>query len=140
VLGVQYLSAKDNSVNIYVQIGLVVLVGLACKNSILIVEFARRLRERGQSRYDATKEACRLRLRPILMTSFAFIFGLLPLALANGAGAVGNRSIGISAVGGMLVGTVFGVVVIPVLFVILQGLQERLRGGGPAAKGTKVTQ
>ena len=126
--------------NIYVQISLVMLIGLLAKNGILIVEYALQRRRKGMDLVQSAIEGATARLRPILMTSFAFIFGLLPLALANGAGAVGNRSIGISAVGGMLVGTVFGVVVIPVLFVILQGLQERLRGGGPAAKGTKVTQ
>jgi hydrophobic/amphiphilic exporter-1 (mainly G- bacteria), HAE1 family len=126
--------------NIYVQISLVMLIGLLAKNGILIVEYALQRRRKGMDLVQSAIEGATARLRPILMTSFAFIFGLLPLALANGAGAVGNRSIGISAVGGMLVGTVFGVVVIPVLFVILQGLQERLRGGGPAANETKVTQ
>jgi HAE1 family hydrophobic/amphiphilic exporter-1 len=126
--------------NIYVQISLVMLIGLLAKNAILIVEYALQRRKSGMDLVQSAVEGATARLRPILMTSFAFIFGLLPLALAHGAGAVGNRSIGISAVGGMLVGTVFGIVVIPVLFVIFQGLQERLRGGGPATNGTEVAR
>jgi len=114
--------------NIYVQISLVMLIGLLAKNAILIVEYALQRRRDGMELVQAAVEGATARLRPILMTSFAFIFGLLPLALATGAGAVGNRSIGISAIGGMLVGTIFGVVVIPVLFVLFQGLQERLKG------------
>jgi len=125
--------------NIYVQISLVMLIGLLAKNGILIVEYALQRRKGGMDLVQSAIEGATARLRPILMTSFAFIFGLLPLALANGAGAVGNRSIGISAVGGMLVGTVFGVIVIPVFFVIFQGLQERLRSARPAAKETEVT-
>ena len=124
VLGVQYLNAKDNSVNIFVQIGLVVLVGLACKNSILIVEFAKRLRERGQSRYEATKEASRLRLRPILMTSFAFILGVVPLVLASGAGAEMRRSLGTAVFSGMLGVTLFGIFLTPVFFYVIDGLSE----------------
>jgi multidrug efflux pump len=124
VMGVRYLSSKDNSVNIFVQIGLVVLVGLACKNSILIVEFARRLRERGQSRYDATKEASRLRLRPILMTSFAFILGVVPLVFASGAGAEMRRSLGTAVFSGMLGVTLFGIFLTPVFFYVIYGLSE----------------
>src|SRR5262249_10177438 len=86
--------ATHNSVNIFVQIGLVVLVGLACKNAILIVEFAKHLHEQGRPRLEATQEASRLRLRPILMTSFAFILGVVPLVVAGGAGAEMRRSLG----------------------------------------------
>ena len=112
-------------VNIFVQIGLVVLVGLACKNAILIVEFARQLHEdEGKSRFDATEEASRLRLRPILMTSFAFIFGVVPLMLASGAGAEMRRSLGISVFSGMLGVTLFGVFLTPVFFYVIQGLGE----------------
>ncbi len=102
------------------------LIGLLAKNAILIVEFAIQRRRHGMSLIESAKEGAKARLRPILMTSFAFVFGLMPLALASGVGAVGNRSIGMGAVGGMLIGTVFGVFVIPILFVIFQGLQERI--------------
>ena len=114
--------------NIYFQIALIMLIGLLAKNAILIVEFALQRRRAGLSLYDAAADGARARLRPILMTSFAFIFGLLPLALSSGIGAIGNRSIGVSAVGGMLIGTIFGVFVVPVLFVVFQALQERMSG------------
>jgi hydrophobic/amphiphilic exporter-1 (mainly G- bacteria), HAE1 family len=112
--------------NIYVQISLIMLIGLLSKNAILIVEYALQRRRQGMSIVKAAVEGATARLRPILMTSFAMIFGLMPLALAHGAGAVGNKSIGISAIGGMLVGTLFGVLVIPSLFIIFQNLQEKL--------------
>jgi HAE1 family hydrophobic/amphiphilic exporter-1 len=114
--------------NIYVQITLIMLVGLLAKNAILIVEFALERRRHGMSLVQAALEGAQARLRPILMTSFAFILGLVPLMLASGAGATGNRSIGTGAVGGMLIGTLFGVFVIPVLFVIFQALQEKVSG------------
>ncbi len=114
--------------NIYVQITLIMLVGLLAKNAILIVEFAAERRRRGMAIVQAALEGAHARLRPILMTSFAFIFGLVPLMLASGAGAAGNRSIGTGAVGGMLIGTIFGVFVIPILFIIFQTLQERISG------------
>jgi HAE1 family hydrophobic/amphiphilic exporter-1 len=113
--------------NIYVQITLIMLIGLLAKNSILIVEYAVKRRKAGMSIREAAVSGAKMRLRPILMTSFAFIFGLLPLMLTTGAGANGNHSIGTSAVGGMLIGTVFGVFITPVLFVIFQGIQEKLR-------------
>ena len=113
------------AVNIFVQIGLVVLVGLACKNSILIVEFAKRLRQRGQSRYDATKEASRLRLRPILMTSFAFILGVVPLLVASGAGSEMRRSLGTAVFSGMLGVTAFGIFLTPVFFYVIYGRAKR---------------
>jgi hydrophobic/amphiphilic exporter-1 (mainly G- bacteria), HAE1 family len=112
--------------NIYVQISLIMLIGLLAKNAILIVEYALQRRRQGMSIMKSAITGAIARLRPILMTSFAFIFGLLPLALATGAGAVGNKSIGISAVGGMLIGTIFGVLVIPVLFMLFESLQERV--------------
>ncbi|MHB1037862.1 MAG: efflux RND transporter permease subunit [Pirellulales bacterium] len=124
VLGVRYFGLKDNSVNIFVQIGLVVLVGLACKNSILIVEFAKRLRQQGQSRFEATREASRLRLRPILMTSFAFILGVLPLVVAGGAGAEMRRSLGTAVFSGMLGVTLFGIFLTPAFFYVIQGVSE----------------
>lgn len=114
--------------NIYLQITLVMLIGLLAKNAILIVEFAVERRRHGMSLVDAAIEGAQARLRPILMTSFAFILGLVPLMLSSGAGAVGNRSIGTGAVGGMLVGTLVGVFVIPVLYVVFQSLQERISG------------
>lgn len=114
--------------NIYVQIALIMLIGLLSKNAILIVEYAILRRNQGMSILDAAISGAEARLRPILMTSFAFIFGLLPLALSSGAGAIGNKSIGIAAIGGMLIGTVIGVFVIPILFVIFQTLQEKVTG------------
>jgi HAE1 family hydrophobic/amphiphilic exporter-1 len=114
--------------NIYVQVSLVMLVGLLAKNAILIVEYAVQRRHAGYELWDAAMEAARLRLRPILMTSFAFIVGLLPLMRAKGAAALGNRSIGTGAVGGMLTGVLLGVFIVPVLFVIFQRLHERFFG------------
>ncbi|TDP03288.1 efflux RND transporter permease subunit [Flavobacterium sp. 245] len=118
---------KLNS-NIYLQISLIMLIGLLAKNGILIVEFALDRRRKGLPIVQAAIEGAVARLRPILMTSFAFILGLVPLMFASGAGAVGNRSIGTGAVGGMLIGTILGVFVIPVLFIIFQTLQERVSG------------
>lgn len=114
--------------NIYFQISVVMLIGLLAKNAILIVEFAKQRRQQGESLLNSAADGARVRLRPILMTSFAFIFGLLPLALASGVGAVGNRSIGISAAGGMLVGTLLAVFIIPGLYVFFQWLQEKITG------------
>ena len=116
----------DNQNNIYFQIALIMLIGLLAKNAILIVEFARQRRYDGLSITEAAIDGAKVRLRPILMTSFAFILGLLPLVLANGVGAQGNRSIGTGAAGGLLIGTVFGIFVIPVLFIVFQWLQERI--------------
>ncbi|WP_111707061.1 efflux RND transporter permease subunit [Lutibacter citreus] len=114
--------------NIYFQVALIMLIGLLAKNAILIVEFALQRRRQGMDLIEAATEGAKARLRPILMTSFAFILGLLPLMFAGGAGAVGNRSIGTGAVGGMLIGTVFGVFVIPAFFVIFQIIQEKITG------------
>ncbi len=108
--------------DVYCQIGLVMLIGLSAKNSILIVEFAEQLRARGRSIADAAMEAAELRLRPILMTSFAFILGVLPLVFATGAGQNGRHSVGTSIVGGMLLSTVLNLFFIPVLYVVLQTL------------------
>lgn len=114
--------------NIYVQVGLIMLIGLLAKNAILIVEYAVQRRRKGQPLLEAALEASHLRLRPILMTSFAFIVGMLPLVWAKGASALGNHSIGFSVVGGMLTGVVLGIFIIPVLFVIFQHLQEKMTG------------
>lgn len=112
--------------NIYLQITLIMLIGLLAKNAILIVEFAAEARRKGWSITQAAVQGAVARLRPILMTSFAFILGLLPLMLAKGAGAIGNNAIGTGAIGGMLIGTVLGVFIIPVLFIIFQALQEKV--------------
>jgi len=111
--------------NIYAQIAMVMLIGLLGKNAILIVEFANQRRAEGLSVAKAAIEGAVARLRPILMTSFAFIAGLIPLCIATGAGAVGNRTIGTAAAGGMLLGTVFGLVVVPGLYVVFAGLASR---------------
>jgi len=112
--------------NIYFQVSLIMLIGLLSKNAILIVEFALQRRRHGLSLYESAIQGAKARLRPIIMTSFAFIFGMIPLALAGGVGAVGNKSIGTGAAGGMLIGTLLGVLVIPVLFVIFQSIQEKV--------------
>ncbi len=113
-----------NAVNIFVQIGLVVLVGLACKNAILIVEFARTEHLAGRPADDAVLEACRLRLRPILMTSFAFILGVVPLVVASGAGAEMRQSLGTAVFSGMLGVTLFGIFLTPVFFVLIERASE----------------
>jgi multidrug efflux pump len=123
------LAGQD--VTIFVQIGFVVLVGLASKNAILIVEFAKQQREEGKPLRDATLEACRLRLRPILMTSFAFILGVVPLVVATGAGAEMRRSLGLAVFSGMLGVTLFGIFLTPVFFYALQWLRSR-RASAPA--------
>ena len=123
---VSLMSGSGIMNNIYVQISLIMLIGLLAKNAILIVEYALQRRKAGMSIAKAAISGAVVRLRPILMTSFAFIFGLLPLAISSGAGAIGNKSIGISAIGGMLVGTIIGVMIIPVLFMMFQSLHERL--------------
>jgi multidrug efflux pump subunit AcrB len=111
--------------NIYAQVALVMLIGLLGKNAILIVEFAIQRRKQGATIIRAATEGAASRLRPILMTSFAFIAGLIPLCIATGAGAMGNRSIGTAAAGGMLIGTVFGILLIPGLYVLFARLGRR---------------
>ena len=114
--------------NIYAQIAMVMLIGLLGKNAILIVEFANQRRQEGTSVLQAAVDGAVSRLRPILMTSFAFIAGLIPLCIATGAGAVGNRTIGTAAAGGMLMGTVFGLLMVPGLYVVFAGLASRFGG------------
>ena len=116
--------------NIYVQISMIMLIGLLAKNAILIVEYALQRRQQGMSIVEAAVNGAVARLRPILMTSFAFIAGILPLMFASGAGAIGNRSIGISAVGGMFIGTMLGVLVIPSLYIIFQTIQDKISKSG----------
>jgi multidrug efflux pump len=122
-----WFTKGDN--NIFTQIGFLVLMGLACKNAILIVEFARELKLRGRSAVESALEACRLRLRPILMTSFAFIMGVVPLVLSSGAGAEMRHAMGVAVFSGMLGVTFFGLVLTPVFYVSLQKLVERRSGG-----------
>ncbi len=116
------LMGLDN--DIYAQIGLIMLVGLLGKNAVLIVEFAVQKRQQGASILDAAIEGAKVRFRPILMTSFAFIAGLIPLIIASGAGAIGNRTIGASAMGGMLFGTIFGVIIVPGLYFIFGNMAD----------------
>ncbi|HZZ27541.1 MAG TPA: multidrug efflux RND transporter permease subunit [Pirellulales bacterium] len=114
-------------INIFTQVGFVVLIGLACKNAILIVEFARARRIGGMTRFDATLAACRLRLRPIVMTSFAFILGVVPLVLSVGAGAEMRRTLGTAVFGGMLGVTLFGIFLTPVFFYVIEGINDLTR-------------
>jgi len=124
-LSAQWLRGQENDV--YCQVGLVMLVGLASKNAILIVEFAEQLRERGMTILDAAVEAARIRLRPILMTSFAFILGVVPLVTASGAGENGRHSVGTTVFGGMIMSTILNLFFIPVLYLLIEGFRERRR-------------
>nr|MBF0682461.1 efflux RND transporter permease subunit [Pseudomonas sp.] len=117
------LAGSDN--NVFTQIGLIVLVGLACKNAILIVEFAKDKQEEGMDRLAATLEACRLRLRPILMTSFAFIMGVVPLVLSSGAGAEMRHAMGVAVFSGMLGVTFFGLLLTPVFYLVIRAFVEK---------------
>jgi len=114
--------------DVYTQIGIVTLIGLAAKNAILIVEYAKLRREEGKSITDAALEAAHLRLRPILMTSFAFILGVAPLTVAAGAGAASRRALGTAVFGGMITATLLAVFIVPVLYAVIQGFAERRRG------------
>jgi multidrug efflux pump len=120
-----FMQAGD--LNIFTQVALVVLVGLACKNAILIVEFAKELEERGRPCVEAIVEACRLRLRPILMTSIAFCAGVVPLILGSGAGSEMRRAMGIAVFSGMLGVTLFGIFLTPVFYLLLRQSTERRR-------------
>ena len=122
------LTALNIDNNLYTQIGIVLLIALSAKNAILIVEFARELREAGKSIVEAAVEAARARFRPILMTSFAFILGVVPLVLATGAGANARASIGITVFTGMLASTCLAVLFVPSFFVIVQRFEEWLAG------------
>ncbi|HET8710680.1 MAG TPA: efflux RND transporter permease subunit, partial [Spongiibacteraceae bacterium] len=137
VMGIFLMKSE---INIFTQIGLFVLVALAAKNAILIVEFARELEAHGRSIVDAALEACRLRLRPILMTSFAFIFGVLPLVIASGAGAEIRQAMGIAVFFGMIGVTFFGIFLTPLFYVVIQRFVAKKREPkSNSAHGMEVT-
>src|SRR5439155_13894512 len=129
------IALASMDVNIFVQVGFVVLVGLACKNAILIVEFARDRQREGATRFDAAVDAAQVRLRPIVMTSFAFILGVLPLVIAQGAGAEMRRTLGTAVFAGMIGVTLFGIFLTPVFFYVIR----RFSGPG-AAKGGAIAE
>jgi hydrophobic/amphiphilic exporter-1 (mainly G- bacteria), HAE1 family len=132
--GALYLRGFEN--NVFAQIGLVTLIGLAAKNAILIVEFAKTEYERGLSAADAALAGARLRLRPILMTAFAFIFGVIPLAISSGSGAQARRLLGTAVIGGMLAASLIAIFVIPVSFYVVETLAHRARRGAAPAPGS----
>jgi HAE1 family hydrophobic/amphiphilic exporter-1 len=125
--------------NIYAQVSLVMLIGLLGKNAILIVEYAIIRQKEGRTVIDAVLEGATERLRPILMTSFAFVAGLIPLVMASGAGAIGNRSIGTAAAGGMLIGTFFGVVLIPGLYVLFAKAAKKKKVAQPTTEQEEIS-
>jgi hydrophobe/amphiphile efflux-1 (HAE1) family protein len=135
-----FTSMRGLSNDVYFQVGLLTTVGLSSKNAILIVEFAKQLQEQGRSVFDATMEAVRLRLRPILMTSLAFGFGVLPLAIGTGAGAAGRNAIGTSVLGGMVVGTALGIFFVPLFFALIRGWLERRRQARPSPASTTLIE
>ena len=131
VLGAVVATLVGNQANdVYFQIALLATIGLAAKNAILIVEFAKALVEQGHAPAEAALQAARMRLRPILMTSLAFMLGVLPLAIARGAGAGAQNAIGVAVIGGVLAATVFGVLLVPVFFVLIV---RRAKGGATGA-------
>ena len=124
--------------DVFGQIGLLLLIGLTVKNAILIVQFAEQNRAQGASVLDSAMEAARIRLRPILMTALVFVFGVIPLALATGASANSQHSIGTTVIGGMLVSTLL-IIIVPVFYVLIESLRERLRRGKPGPLGEPAT-
>jgi HAE1 family hydrophobic/amphiphilic exporter-1 len=126
---------RGMQIDVYSQIGFVMLIGLAAKNAILIIEFAKRRREEGLPIVEAAMEAARLRLRPILMTAFAFILGVVPLMLATGAGAASRQSIGTTVFGGMLAATVLTLLFVPVFYATIERIRE-----GRAGRETDTTR
>jgi len=138
ILGALLAQSLRGLVNdVYCQIGLVMLIGLASKNAILIVEFAKEKREQGASVVEAALEASRLRLRPILMTAFAFILGVVPLVVAKGAGAASRHSLGTAVFGGMIASTFLSLLLVPVLFVVIEKIRERGQKGKHAPEGLR---
>ena len=138
-LGAQWMRGLQNDV--FCQVGLVMLVGLASKNAILIVEFAEQLRERGVPLVDAAVQAATIRLRPILMTSLAFILGVVPLVVATGAGENGRHSVGTTVFGGMIMSTILNLFFIPVLYLIIEGWREHGKGAGSSdCVGTGISE
>ena len=131
---VMFTWARGFDNNVYTQIGIVLLIGLASKTAILLVEFAKKHHEEGASIHDAALEASRLRFRPILMTALSFVFGTIPLVIATGAGANARRDLGTAVFGGMLVATVVGILLIPIFYVVVQKITERLSGGSSSAE------
>jgi len=130
---------RSLDINIFTQIGLIVLVGLASKNAILIVEFAKQLEDSGKSITDAAVEAAKLRLRPILMTSFAFILGVVPLVLASGAGAEMRQALGTTVFFGMLGVTVFGLILTPVFYVVIRKLTTHSKSASQPTTEIAIT-
>jgi HAE1 family hydrophobic/amphiphilic exporter-1 len=130
------LWARNMQIDVYSQIGFVMLIGLAAKNAILIVEFAKRRRAEGLSIVDAAMEAGRLRLRPILMTAFAFIFGVIPLMFATGAGAASRQSLGTTVFGGMVAATTLTLVFVPVFYVLIERAREGRRAKATAPQAS----
>ena len=126
-----YLRRLDN--NVYAQIGLVMLIGLSAKNAILIVEFAKAEYERGKSIEEAALTGARIRLRPILMTAFAFILGCVPLWVATGSGAVSRQGLGTVVIGGMLAASIIAIFLIPVTFDVVEKISHRVSGAGKKA-------
>jgi multidrug efflux pump subunit AcrB len=134
LLGVSLLKLENN---VYVQIGIVTLIGLAAKNAILIVEFAKEYHEkRGMSLVTAATEGAKLRFRPIMMTAFAFILGVIPLVVAHGAGAAARKSIGIAVFAGMLIASTVGLFFIPMLYVVIQSAAYLVAGKKREIQGT----
>jgi HAE1 family hydrophobic/amphiphilic exporter-1 len=135
ILGASVLTlARGLDNNVYTQIGFVLLIGLSAKNAILIVEFANQLRQSGKTPFEAAREAARLRFRPILMTAFSFILGVMPLLFASGAGAASRVALGTAVFGGMAFATVFGIFVIPWLYYAVQSASEKIGGAKAPAQ------
>jgi multidrug efflux pump subunit AcrB len=132
------LMLAKSSINLYSQIGMILLIGLVAKNSILLVDYANRLRERGMDTYAALLEAGRVRLRPILMTSVATVVGAVPIALGLGAGSISRRPLGYAIVGGLVFSTALTLFIVPVVYSLMEGARVRLRQARRRAAATPV--